>query len=123
MSNLVLLNECRKGARKHQARHIEEYIDQIFNALPGAGEQPIDYEAIRGRVSVGLITIKQALKIMVVDGRAVAVKGGLRGRKVFRRAELSHVGENAAAAVITTPANSAITTSRQVSSITNLNTA
>ena len=123
MGDFVFQEEFCEAARKHQARRVEEYIDQIFNALPGAGEQPIDYEAIRGRVSVGLITIKQALKIMVVDGRAVAVKGGLRNRKVFRRAELSHDGESAVAAIITTPANSAITTSRQASSITNLNTA
>ena len=123
MGDFVFQEEFCEAARKHQARRVEEYIDQIFNALPSAGEQPIDYETIRGRVSVSRNTISRALNVLVLDGRAVAVKGGLRNRKVFRRAELSHDGERAAAATNTTPANSVIATSRQVSSITNLNTA
>ena len=109
--------------RKHHVQRIEKNLANIYNALPGPGEKPVDYEAMRGRVPLGLNTIRRALLALVADGRAVAVSGGLRGRRVFRRVELFQDVDSTAAAIITTPANRAIATSRQASSIANLNTA
>lgn len=109
--------------RKHHVRRIEKHLAKVYNALPDHGEKPVDYETMRSRVPLGINTIRRALMALVVDGRAVAVSGGLRGRKAFRRVELYQDVDSAAAASTTTPANNAIATNRRTSSIIHPNTA
>lgn len=80
--------------RNHRSRNIGKHIPKVYGALPGPDEPGIDYEGVRDRVHTGMNAIKSALKILVDNRRAEMTHGGMRGRKVFRRAAVQQAGEN-----------------------------
>lgn len=80
-----------EAVRQHRTRNIGKYIPKVYSALPGPDEPGIDYECVRDRVHAGMKTIKSALKILVANHRAEVMYGGLRNRKVFRRAHAAEI--------------------------------
>lgn len=70
---------------KNRAEITEAVLGQVYSALPPPTAEPVDYYALRGKVRTGHQTLRNALYVLIAQRRAEGLKGGLRGRKVFRR--------------------------------------
>lgn len=67
--------------------HTLNLVDTIYDKLPPPTQPGLDYEDLRGRVQACHAAIRGAINTLLAQKRIEVVKGGLRNRKLFRRAQ------------------------------------
>jgi hypothetical protein len=70
----------------NRAKLTDGLLDEVHRALPCADARGVDYITLRQRLHHGPETVRMAVITLVEQKRAETLRGGDRGRKLFRRA-------------------------------------
>lgn len=83
--------------KSNRAQITDDLLDNIHAALPPPSAPGADYHDLRTKVRAGAPTIRAAVSTLIAQKRAGVIRGGLRNRKLFWRAEEGSGAANAGA--------------------------